>query len=272
MIALSHVLLRPLLQIGPDESAPVRVRRAKQLVDQARTIAPDTRSVLDAQAEMLRVNGRWDEAKSAYQQLLNRYPEDRHLNNQVALCYIALGRSEEALPLLRKAISVGFDDPGVFVSEINLGNALIRLGQDGEAVEWLRRGKQEAPVVGAFDTRFLPRHMLIWRSDEARRELEAFTAMEPWVTLRWLRHRRRPTDAAAAEAAREIDGLAKAGLRDHAEEEGDTGVDSELGLRPHDYMSPTPLAAPGVITITTAVLSVMLAQDSPDRPVVLATT
>jgi rhodanese-related sulfurtransferase len=108
---------------------------------------------------------------------------------------------------------------------------------------------------------------------DARRELAAYTAMEPWVTLRWLRHLHLPSDAAVAERAREIDGLAKAGLRDHAEEEADTGIDAQISLRPHDYMSPTPRGAPGVTTITTVALSAMLArEDGAGRPVILGTT
>ena len=236
--------------------------------------APNTRPVLTAQALLLRVEGRWHEAESAYRQLLSRYPDDFHLNNQVAVCDLALGRSEEALPLLRKAISLGLDEPQGYVSLVNLGRALVRLGRDSEAVEWLRRSKQEAPVVSASVHSLLAAaYAQLGRPGDARKELAAYTAIEPWVTLRWLRHRRWPTDAAAAERAREIDGLAKAGLRDHAEEEDDTGIDAQHGLRPHDYLSPTPLGAPGVIRITTAALSAMLVrEEGPGRPVVLATT
>jgi hypothetical protein len=190
------------------------------------------------------------------------------------VCDIALGRSEEALPLLRKAISLGVDEPRGYVSIFNMGRALVRLGRDDEAVEWLRRATQEAPVVPAGVHQLLAiAYAHLGYSANARRELAAYTAMQPWVTLRWLRHGRLPSDAAVAERAREIDGLAKAGLRDHAEEETDTGIDSQIGLRPHDYMSPTPLGASGVSTITTAALSTMLArEDGASRPVVLGTT
>ena len=40
--------------------------------DQARSIAPDTRFVLAAQALLLRVEGHWDEAETAYRRLLER--------------------------------------------------------------------------------------------------------------------------------------------------------------------------------------------------------
>jgi hypothetical protein len=46
LLTLSFVLLRPFLEFGPDESSAARIRRGKQLVDQARNIAPDTRRVL----------------------------------------------------------------------------------------------------------------------------------------------------------------------------------------------------------------------------------
>ena len=271
MVTLSKVLLRPFLQFGRDETTRARVRRAKDLIDEARKIAPDTRSVLDAQALMLLAEGRLDEAQSAYRHLLDRYPDDAHLNNQVAWCSIVLGRSEDALPLLRKAVSVRSDEAWAFSHEINLGRALVRLGRDSEAIEWLRRGKQEAPVVPALVHSLLAAaYAQLGQMGDARRELAAYTAKEQWVTLRWLRHRSRSTNP---ERTREIEGLAKASLRDHAEEEADTGIDTQLGLRPHDYLGPTPLGAPGVTRITTAALSAMLARDDgASRPVILATT
>ena len=225
MVALSKVLLRPLMQFGPDETTKVRVRRAQNLIDEARKIAPDIRHVLDAQAVMLVTEGRWDEAQSAYRHLLDRYPDDVHLLNQVAICSIVLGRSEEALPLLRKAVSLGPDDPWAFTHEANLGLAFVRLGRDGEAVEWLRRAKQDAPVVPASVYSLLAAaYAQLGRIDDAHRELAAYIAKEPWVTVRWLRHRRRSSEVAVAERTREIDGLAKAGLRDHAEEDADGGL------------------------------------------------
>lgn len=274
MITLSNVLIRPLIQFGRDETAPVRFRRAKQLIDQARSIAPDTRFVLAAQALLLRVEGHWDEAETAYRRLLERYPDDFGLNNQVAVCEIELGRSEEALPRLQKAVSLSMDEPLGFVSEINMGRALVRLGRDGEAIEWLRRAKQEAPVVPAGVNRLLAAaYANLGRVSDARKELSVFTGQTPWVTLRWLRHGRLPADAAMSERARELAGLAKAGLRDHADEESVTGIDPQLGLRPRDYLSPTPSNAPGVTTITTAALVALMERDSgPRRPIVLATT
>ena len=273
MITLTNVLLRPLIQFGRDETAPVRFRRAKQLVEQARNIAPDTRYVLTAQALLLRVEGHWDEAETAYRRLLERYPDDFNLNNQVAVCAIELGRSEEALPRLQKAVSLSLDEPLGFVSEINMGRALVRLGRDREAIEWLRRAKQEAPVVSAGLNRLLAAaYANLGRVADARKELTAFTAQMPWVTLRWLHHGQVPADATAAERARELAGLAKAGLRDHADEEAVTGIDPQLGLRLHDYLSPTPSSAPGVTTITTAALVALLKQDNGPRPIVLTTT
>jgi class 3 adenylate cyclase/TolB-like protein/Flp pilus assembly protein TadD/rhodanese-related sulfurtransferase len=274
MLTLSDVLLRPLLQIERDESAPVRVRRARQLIEQARDIAPGTRPVLTHQALLLRVEGRWDEAEAAYRHLLDRYPDDFGLNNQVAVCDIALGRSEEALPLLRKAISLSLDEPQGYISLANLGRALVLLGRDGEAVEWLRRAKQEAPVVPVGVHRHLAAaYAHLGRMADARMELTAFTAKMPWVTLRWLRHGRLPTDAAVAERVRELDGLEKSGLRDHADEEADIGIDPQLGLRSHAYLSPTPSGAPGVTTITTIALAALLERDSGSgRPLILGTT
>ncbi len=155
--------------------------------------------------------------------MLSRYPEDFLLNSNVAACEIALGKSEEALPLLRNATNFGIDEPQGYIALVSMGRALVRLGRDGEAVEWLRRAKQEAPVVPASVHSLLAgAYAQLGQISDARKELTAYTAMEPWITLRWLRHRWRSTNA---ERTREIDGLAKAGLRDHAEEEGDTGLD-----------------------------------------------
>ena len=274
MLTLSFVLLRPLIQIGVDESAPLRVRRARQLIDRARNIAPNTRPVLTHQALLLRVERRWEEAAAAYRHLLDHYPDDFLFNNQLAVCDIALGRSEEALPLLQKAVRLSLDEPQGYVSLFNLGQALVRLGRDGEAVEWLRRAKQEMPVVSAGVHWLLAAaYAHLGRSADARTELSAYTAKLPWVTLQWAGHGSLPSDAAVAERARELDGLAKAGLRDHADEEGDTGIDIQVGLRSHDYRSPTPTGAPGVTTITTAALAALLEQNKgPDRPIILVTT
>jgi hypothetical protein len=274
MLTLSYVLLRPLIQIGADETFPVRLRRARQLVDQARNIAPNTRPVLTQQALLLRVERRWEEAEAAYRHLLDRYPDDFLFHNQLAVCLIELGRSEEALPLLQKAVGLSLDEPQGYVSLFNMGRALVRLGRDGEALEWLRRAKQEMPVVPATLHGLLAAaYAHLGRAADARTELSAYTAKMPWVTLRWAGHFSLPSDAAVAELARELDGLAKAGLRDHADEEGDIGIDIQVGLRSHDYRSPTPRGAPGVTTITTAALAALVEQnEGPDRPIILVTT
>jgi rhodanese-related sulfurtransferase len=148
------------------------------------------------------------------------------------------------------------------------------LGSDGEAVEWLRRAKQEAPVVSVGVNRLLAAaYAHLGRPTDARNELSVFTAKMPWVTLRSLRHGRLPTAAAVAERARELDGLEKSGLRDHADEESNSGIDPQIGLRSHDVLSPTPSGAPGVTTITTTALAALLERDSGSgRPVILGTT
>ena len=96
---------------------------------------------------------------------------------------LELGYSDEALPLLSQAAQLA---PDLFVTQFNLGIALLRVGRHEEAINWLRAASRLNPEVA------LPRYGLALAyaalGDHAQAiiELEECVAVAPQTTDAWL--------------------------------------------------------------------------------------
>ena len=188
-----------------------------------------------------------------------------------------LGRSREALALLQDALQLDHGSTARHIIYGNLGHALVRLGRNEEAVHWLLAAREHSTGFSPLINRWLAiAYAHTGKFEDARRELQEYVRHYPTLTLRSLRHTAWPNAAIAEEWRREIEGLAIAGLRDHLDEDADSGLPIDAGQRPGDLNARTPAGAPGVSVIHTAELQEMLGgshlganQDS--RPLVLST-
>jgi rhodanese-related sulfurtransferase len=100
------------------------------------------------------------------------------------------------------------------------------------------------------------------RLDTARSELADALRLMPYVTLRGVSAGEAADAVYAAQTARVRDGLRRAGLRDHADEEADFGTPPDDVIH-QEASGPTPRTAPGAATITTDDLVAFLDRQKP---------
>jgi DNA-binding winged helix-turn-helix (wHTH) protein/TolB-like protein len=259
MIALALENVLPILQFEEREDRDKRLLRANALAERARTVAAGSESLLALQAQILRAEGRLDDAIAAFTALLQADPKAVHYRTNIALCLLQMGRSPKAIPLLEDAIRLDRSEAAQFAIYSALGQAYVRIGRNDEGINWLRAAQQWSSGFSPIVNRWLAiAYGHAGKLQDARRELGEYAKQRPALTLRGLLHSSPVNPAPAEETWREIEGLAVAGLRDHVDEDADPGLPIDAGLRSIDLSAPTPLGAPGVSTIRTSELSALL--------------
>ena len=275
MIMLARQIVRPIFVFGEAESRNERLARARSLAEKARALAPGSEELLRLQANILRAEGRSDEAVAALARLLQAHADSEPYRVDLAFALTEAGRSAEAIPLFQDAIRLYRGEVSRFSMYQGLGAALIRVGRSYEAIEWLRAAQQESSgAVPFLNRRLAVSYAYAGKLEDARRELREFTKLRPWQTLRSMRHSASPLAAAAKEWNYEIAGLAVAGLRDHVPENADPQLPIDEGLRSSNLFSLTPIGAPGVSVVRTLELKALTdaAANGPGEPPLLLST
>jgi tetratricopeptide (TPR) repeat protein len=72
-----------------------------------------------------------------YQRVLDEYPNSPYAYNQIGDCLNRLGRVAEADPMIETAIRTEPRSPFNWSRYGNLGFALLMLGRDEEAIDWI---------------------------------------------------------------------------------------------------------------------------------------
>jgi adenylate cyclase len=272
MIRLAQEYLRPIFTYNNrDENREELLERARRLAEQARALAAGSESMLSLQAYILRVERRWHEAIAAYTALMQAHPKSALYRTHLALSLMSVGQSAEALPLLEEAIELDRGEAARFILYGNVGNALMRLGRDEEAIKWLRTAKEQSSGFSPQLSQWLAvAYAHAGKIEDAKRELREYVKQRPTQTLREMRHSIL-TAARGVEEERVIDGLALAGLRDHVAENADPGLPITTGLRSTNLNAPTPLGAPGISIVRTAELSALMRGGDDALPLVLST-
>jgi adenylate cyclase len=276
LINLAREHLRPIVEFGDRIGNRDDLWfRGSSYVERARPVAAGSEALLESQAYQLRAENRFHEAIVAYKALMHAAPDSVRYHVDLARSLIAVGRSAEAVPLLEEAIRRGDVASPRFVPYGALGQALIRLGRNDEAIDWLLAARQQSSgVVPQIYLLLAAAHANAGRIEDARRELRGYIKQQPTSTLRGVRHFIKPTPAAAEEQQREFDGLARTGLRDHVDEDVDPGLPVTAGVRANPLNAPTPRGAPGVSVIRTSELAALIEHqkgDGNEQPVLLST-
>jgi adenylate cyclase len=273
MISLADQILLPIFQFTDRRGIDDRLLRVRSLADRARALAADSEPMLALQALILRVEGRFDEALSAYTALMR---SSGHFRVDVAWCLIHLGRSAEAVPLLEEAIRLDRDMRARFTRYFALGVALVRIGRYEEAVSWLRAANEASSGFSPqISWNLAIAYVHAGKVADARRELLEFKKQTGGLpTARRVRHA--AAYPFAHDYAVEADGLFLALLPDHVPEDADSGLPMTEGLRSANLFGRmTPIGAPGVSTIKTSELRALIGDGegsaSGELPLLLST-
>jgi adenylate cyclase len=256
MISLADQILRPIFEFPHLKGIDERLLRARTVVDRARGLAADSEPMLALQGRILRVEGRFDEALSAYTALMR---SSGHFRVDVAWCLIHLGRSAEAVPLLEEAVRLDRDMRARFTRYFALGVALVRTGRYEEAISWLRAANEASSGSSPqISWNLAIAYVHAGKVADARRELLEFKKQTGGLpTARRVRHA--AAYPLAHDYAVEADGLFLALLPDHISEDDDSGVPMIEGLRSANLFGRmTPIGAPGVSTIKTSELRALI--------------
>ncbi len=273
LIGLAFEHLRPIVEFG-DPARDEQWLQAVAYVDRARAVAAGSEPMLGLQAYLLHVEGRFDEAVAAYKALMQAAPGTTHYHVELARNLILTARSAEAAPLLEEVIKRGDGAVPRFVPYWQLGQAFLRLGRNDEAIQALLAAREQSSgFIPEIYLRLTAAYANAGRIEEARRELREFVKERPTTTVRSVRHAAKSTPQAAEELQREIDGLVRAGLRDHVDEDADTGLPITAGVQARPLNAPTPRGGPGISVIATPELSALINRQSGenDRPLLLST-
>jgi tetratricopeptide (TPR) repeat protein len=219
------------------------------------------------------MQGRRAEVIPAAQRAIEAYPNLSGPHMWMGISLTHAGRAADAIPAFEQAIRISPRSPYIHSRYLLLGFALIRIGCYDEAIPWLQkslaihpnnsvrnRGNTYAAIAAA--------QALAGHIAEAQASAAEASRLWPTLTVRGYHQSNISHPVDAAQVARLRDGLRLAGLRDHVDE------DTDFGIAPDDvlhtvYEAPTPMTAPGVQTIRTPDLAVLLEQRG---PLVLDTT
>lgn len=241
-------------------------KRTEGLVTRAREIAPASEEVAGVYAFWLFVEASCQQSMVAAREMIERYSNPTFGYGLLAWCLTATGHAEEEIPLLERAIRLNPRGPYLVQRVRRIGTAHLFLGHHEEAIKWLERAlavNPEAPeeVLSGTNRRLASAYALAGKDQEARRALAAADRGWPFDTVRghW------PDDfnpIFAAQVRHFQEGLRRAGERDHAEEDADFGVpvDADLHSESAGY---TPITAPGAVTVRTADLPRLIAEQKP---------
>jgi adenylate cyclase len=275
LMSLAREHLRPIVEFGDRIGNRDDLWfRGSSYAERARAVAAGSEAMFELQAYRLRAEARFDEAIVAYKALMHAAPDSVRYHVDLARSLIAVGRSAEAVPLLEEAIRRGDVAASRFVPYGALGQALIRLGRNDEAIERLLAAREQSSgLVPQIYLLLAAAYANAGRIEDARRELRDYVRQQPTSTLRGVRHLIKPTPAAAEEQQREFDGLARSGLRDHVDEDVDEGLPVTAGVQSSPLNAPTPRGAPGVSVIRTPELATLIdhQQGGNEQPLLLST-
>jgi tetratricopeptide (TPR) repeat protein len=163
----------------------------------------------------LRLQRRTEAARDAFQTAVSLNPNFAPAHAQLGMVQLELGRPEETIRSVERAMRLSPRDPNVGHWIAFIGMAELHRGRYTEAVTWLARSHnvgtasatilQHAYLVSALE--------LAGRSADAKRALVEFQKTKPYVTISSLKKNARSTDPDFLAQQRQLyDGLRRAGL------------------------------------------------------------
>lgn len=179
---LAGVMIRRYLNHW-DEDRKAQLAEAEKRIDEALRIAPGTALAHFAEGFLHRARGRHDLALAAFQKALEHNPRLTGAHAQTGAELLYLGRLQEALPHIERAIALGSDSPFRGMFYWNMGRIRFFFAQYDEAVSWLEKSIAVHQELWYTRLYLVSAYVLSGNAGEARRALNEFNALFPDYTI-----------------------------------------------------------------------------------------
>jgi adenylate cyclase len=189
------------------------LQRAADAVKRAVALAPDSDAVRQVEGKLYFEQGRMAHALATFEMAIERNPSNAAALASSGAALVMLGRPDEALVPIGRAMRLSPRDPLLPGWQMFAGVAHLHLGQDAAAVQWLAPAVDKNPE-NPFGHLFLASALgLAGRTAEAQAQIAKFQQLRPGFTLSRFREVE-PSDAPLFRRQRErvYDGLRRAGM------------------------------------------------------------
>ena len=189
--------------------------KAEQILVRALEIEPDNVPAKQTKVMLYYFKGDIDRTAFFAEQIVAIDPSYAPAYGALNRARVLQGRATEAIAFEEKAIRLSPRDPFVDLWYQNLGETYLYLGRDEEAVPWLEKAVAMNDKVWFYHSSLASAYALTGRLDAAHRELEAATRLAPGSTIAKavaLLRKRSSNETYLKQADHYIDGLRLAGM------------------------------------------------------------
>jgi TolB-like protein/Flp pilus assembly protein TadD len=219
LTTLSYKFYLPLMSnLSADPQADLK--RADELASRALTVDANFSAAHFAKGQVLRAEGRFDDANAEYQRTLALNPNAANAVATLGETYSALGQYEKAIEFMDKAPRLSPHDPALFLWYWGKSVAYFGLQQYDQAIEWARRSISINPNFGPAHGILAAALALTGHEAEARDALQRRNALSPTKSITAVKAAQAPPPSADPRVRassdrflpRLIEGLRKAGM------------------------------------------------------------
>jgi TolB-like protein/class 3 adenylate cyclase len=156
---------------GMSNSRGSDVTRAKALIEEALAMSPRSPFVHFARGQLLRAEGRCNEAISEFEMVIASNPNSAAAFFGLGVCKLATGFLDESIGLEEQAIRLSPRDPVVFNRYLVIGQAQLLQSHIDEGIGWLEKARAANPVSQFPHAWLASAYALKGKTDRARAEL-----------------------------------------------------------------------------------------------------
>jgi adenylate cyclase len=167
---LANVLVNRVMNFGPS-TYDSDLKRAEELTTEALAAAPRNLLAHFAKGQVLRVQGRLEEAISEYETVLASNPNWVEALAIVGRCKIFMGPIDEAIPAQERAIRLSPRDPAIGFWYFRIGQAHLFQSRVEAAILWLEKARRVNPEIPFFHSHLASAYALHGDAEQADSEL-----------------------------------------------------------------------------------------------------
>jgi tetratricopeptide (TPR) repeat protein len=166
-----------------DEGGETQLAAAEERIEEALQIAPDTVLAHFAKGFLHRARGQHELALAAFQKTLAYNPSLIPVHVQIGTELLYLGRPQEGLPHIERAIELAPGHPFRSVFHWNMGRILFLLAQYDDAIPWLEKSVSLQKDLWYTRLYLVSAYALTGKASEAKRALDEFNILFPNYTI-----------------------------------------------------------------------------------------